>query len=354
MTLDSRLRRRALCVCLAALAVGMLAGAASARAGTRYIDGISDQSLPAWDGSFEDSSFARFFRATWLGQISLARYVLQWNAMGEASRGPNAHGDYRERFDAWLRGVRSLGVTPVIALTSYTRAYPGSAEEYEQGLEAVLDDAAQSDSPIGYVEAWNEPNNQGGETAVKAGEIANWANSICERHSCQVIAGDFEDSPSAVAYAQAYVSALSFSPGVWGIHPYHSVKAHSDATVLEIERALPDGGRGAQMWFTEIAAYYCADGNMRGEAQQASDASYLVNRLIPAVAPTHVFYYGFLAGDHAQLSCAGLGDFDSELYSASHVARRAASILLAGSSPPALVFSSKLSSELLALAPSGS
>src|ERR1700734_279795 len=64
--LDSRLRR-ALCVCLTALAAGMLAGAASARAGTQYVDGISDQGLPAWDGSFPDSSFARSFRATWLG-----------------------------------------------------------------------------------------------------------------------------------------------------------------------------------------------------------------------------------------------------------------------------------------------
>jgi hypothetical protein len=48
MALDSRLRRRALRVCLVALAVGMLTGAASARAGnqyvagTQYVDGISD------------------------------------------------------------------------------------------------------------------------------------------------------------------------------------------------------------------------------------------------------------------------------------------------------------------------
>jgi hypothetical protein len=354
MALDSRLQGRAIRVCLAALAAGMLAGTAAARAGTPYVDGISDQGLPAWDGSFARSPFARLFRATWLGQISLARYVLQWNAMGEASRGPSAHGDYRERFEAWLRDVRGLGLVPVVALSSYTHTYPGSAGEYEPALEAVLDEATRAGNPIGYVEAWNEPNNQGGEAARKAGEIANWADAVCARRGCQVIAGDFEDSPSAVPYEHAYVAALSFSPRIWGIHPYHSVKAHSDAAVLEIEHALPNSGNGAQVWFTEIGSYYCAHGQLRGEAQQASDASYLVNSLIPAIAPAHVFYYGFMAGDRAELSCSGREDFDSELYSASHAARSAAGILIAEASQPPLAFSSQLSSELLALAPSAS
>jgi polysaccharide biosynthesis protein PslG len=353
MSLDSRLGRRALGLCLVALAGGVLAGSAPAHAGTAYVDGISDQSLPAWDGSFSDSSFASLFRARWLGQISLARYVLQWNAIGEASTGPSAQGDYRERFEAWLRDVHSLGLAPVVALSSYTRAYPASAGDYDRGLEGVLDEAAHADAAIDYVEAWNEPNNQGGETALKAAEIANWADSVCERRGCQVIAGDIEDSPSAVAYEHAYVAALDFSPRIWGIHPYHSVETHRDATVLEVERALPDAGRGAQLWLTEVGAYDCAHGELRGEARQASDASYLLDYLIPALAPAHVFYYGFMAGDHAQLSCDGPGVFDSELYSSSHAARGAAGILLASVPKPSLVFSSKLSSELLALAPSG-
>jgi hypothetical protein len=350
MALDSRLRRRALCVCLAALAAWMLAGAASASAGTQYVDGISDQGLPAWDGSFEASSFARFFRATWLHQISLARYVLQWNAMGEASHGPDAHGDYRERFEAWLRDVHSLGLAPVLALTSYTSAYPGSVGEYEPALEAVLADAARAGDPIGYVEAWNEPNNQGGEDAAKAAQIADWADSTCARRGCQVIAGDFEDGPSVATYAREYVSALSFSPDIWGIHPYYSVKAGNDAAVLEIQQALPNHGAGAQIWFTEIGAYYCAHGQLRGEAQQAGDASYLLKGLIPAIMPTHVFYYGFMAGDHAQLSCAGSGDFDSQLYTASHDARSAASVLLRAAKPP-FSFAAQLSEQLPTLAP---
>jgi hypothetical protein len=350
MALDSRLRRRALRVCLVAIAACMLAGAASARAGTQYVDGISDQGLPAWDGSFEDSSFARFFRATWLDQISLARYVLQWNAMGEVSHGPDAHGDYRERFEAWLRDVHSLGLAPVVALTSYTSAYPGSAGEYGPALEAVIADAARDGDPISYVEAWNEPNNQGREDAVKAAQIAGWADSICERRGCQVIAGDFEDGPSVATYVQEYVSALSFSPGIWGIHPYYSVKAGNDSAVLEIEQALPNHGAGAQIWFTEIGAYYCAHGQVRGEAQQAGDAAYLLKSLIPAIMPTHVFYYGFMAGDRAQLACAGHGGFDSELYTASHIARSAASVLLRAAKPPSS-FDAQLGEQLLTLAP---
>jgi hypothetical protein len=341
-------------VCLAVLAVSLCPGAAPAHAGTHYVDGISDQSLPSWDGSFSSSSFVRSFRATWAGQIALARYALQWNAMSEASRGPNPAGDYRERFEAWLEDVRSLGLAPVLALTSYTHVYPGSAGGYEQELETLLDGAASGGEPIGYVEAWNEPNNQGGESARKAGEIANWAHSVCERRGCQVIAGDLEDSPPAVAYEQAYISALSFAPGIWGIHPYYSVKAHSDSPALRLEQALPDHGAGAQIWFTEIGAYYCAGGKLRGDAQQASDASYLINGLIPAIGPTHVFYYGFMAGEHAEVPCTASGGYDTELYRASGQPRSAANVVLRAAADPPLIFESKLTEEPLAFAPGSS
>ncbi len=314
------------------------------------MDGISDQSLPAWDGSFSKSPFAAFLRAAWVGQITLARYALQWNAMAEASHGPSAHGDYRERFEAWLDDVRSLGLAPVVALTSYTGVYPSSAGEYQQRLEALLDEAAHGGDPIGYVEAWNEPNSQGSETAGEAGEIADWAHSVCEQHGCQVIAGDLQDSSSVLSYEQAYVGALTFSPSIWGIHPYYAVKAHSDSTVLRFEQALPNGGAGAQIWFTEIGAYYCVHGQLRGEAQQASDASYLVNQLIPAVLPAHVFYYGFMAGDRAEAPCTASGGDDTELYRASEQPRSAARVILRANAYPPLALGSRLSEEQLAFA----
>ncbi|HTC73400.1 MAG TPA: hypothetical protein VK655_10975, partial [Solirubrobacteraceae bacterium] len=223
---------------------------------------------------------------------------------------------------------------PVIALTSYTGAYPHAGVEYQQGLEALLGAADRYDVPAGYVEAWNEPNNQGNELAGRAGEIANWANSVCMHLGCQVVAGDFEDSPSLVAYQQAYISALQFSPLIWGIHPYRSVKAHNDEAIVSFEQALPDHGAGAQIWFTEVGAYYCAHRQVLGEARQASDASYLVDTLIPAIAPTHVFYYGFMAGDDTEVPCATGAGEDSELYRASGVPRAAASVIFAGFDRP--------------------
>jgi hypothetical protein len=328
-----RARSRA-AVGLVVLLLSLPAGAATAHAGTPYVDGISDQSLPVWNGGFSTSPFASFFRETWVGQIAYARYVVQWNAMAEPSAGANANGDYRERFEAWLDDIRSLGLAPVLALTSYTPVHPSAAGEYEQELEAFLAVAAGAGAPVGYVEAWNEPNNQGNELAFKAGEIANWAESVCERRGCQVIAGDFEDAPSAESYVHTYIDALTFTPVIWGIHPYRAVKLGSASTVLSIEQALPGHGAGAQIWFTEVGSYYCVHHQVLGEAQQAADASYLVKRLIPAITPTHVFYYAFMAGNNAEVPCATGAGEDSELYRASGIARAAAGVIFAGSDRP--------------------
>ncbi len=337
-------------MCAVALAVSLALGPATARAGTQYVDGISDQSLPTWDGSLSGSSFASVFKATWVGQITLARYVLQWNAMAEASDGPNADGDYREQFEAWLGDVWSLGLTPVLALTSYTHVHPVSAGEYRRGLERLLDEAVAVGEPIEYVEAWNEPNDQGDEAAGKAGEIANWANSICERRGCQVIAGDLEDTPSVATYERSYVSALTFSPAIWGIHPYRSVEAHDDSAVLRFEEALPNHGAGAHIWFTEVGAYYCIRGEVRGEARQAGDASYLLDTLIPAIAPAHVFYYGFMAGHRAEVPCTASGGDDTELYRASGEPRAAADVILEADAGTPLLLGAGLSDESLAFA----
>jgi hypothetical protein len=330
-------------ICSLALALWLLYGVPTAGAGTPYVDGISDQSLPAWAGPSSGSPFASFFGAAWVGQIALARYVLQWNAMAQASDGPNADGDYREQFQAWLQDIRSLGLVPALALTSYTGVYPGSAAEYRPQLEAILEQAARAGEPIAYVEAWNEPNNQGEETAGKAGEIADWANSVCELHHCQVIAGDLEDAPSLTTYERAYIAALDFAPAIWGIHPYYAVKAHDDASVLRFEQALPDHGAGAQLWFSEVGTYYCVHGEVLGEARQAGDASYLADTLIPAIAPTHVFYYGFMAAGGSEAPCTTSGGDDTELYRADGEPRAAADVLLSADGERPLLLDSSLS-----------
>jgi len=100
-----------ICACLTTLSLAC--AGVPARAVT-YVDGISDQSLPTWDGGFHDSWFAGLFHETWVGDpgshIAFARYVVQWNLMsGKYSR-------YLTEFEAWLNDVGSFGLKPMIAL----------------------------------------------------------------------------------------------------------------------------------------------------------------------------------------------------------------------------------------------
>jgi hypothetical protein len=324
---------------LAALIVPSVSFGVAASAGIGHVDGISDQSLPAWDGSFLTSPFARAFRSRWTrsgsGQIAFARYVVQWDAMTEPSSGANAGGNYRERFEAWLEDARSLGLVPVLALTSYDGVYPGSAGVYLARLEAILDRAAAVGYPLAYVEPWNEPNNQGAESAAAAASFANAADGLCEaRRACEVVAGDFEDRSDAVGYVEAYARALTFTPRIWGVHPYVSVQSHSESNLRRVLSALPVAGAGRQIWFTEIGALYCTRGEVRGERHQASDAAYLVDSLLadPSIAPAHAFYYGFLFGWHSDAPCSPSAGQDSNLYSSSGAERAAARVIF---SPPA-------------------
>jgi len=309
--------------------------AVPARAGTAHVDGISDQSLPAWGGSFASSPFAGLLRSAWAGpapvRIELARYVVQWNAMSEPSSGPAPAGDYRERFEAWIADVGALGLTPVLALSSYDGVRPRSPGDYERALEALLTAAASAGHSVAYVEAWNEPNNQGREAPATAASFADAADALCRvRGDCEVIAGDLEDSRGVVDYERAYTSALTFAPRIWGVHPYTAVRAHDDANLRAFVSHLPARGAGAQLWFTEVGAYYCVHGVVRGESRQAADAAYLVHDVIPdpAVAPAHVLYYGLLYRDNLQAPCSAAGGDDVELFGPGDAARAAAAILL--------------------------
>ena len=101
--------------------------ATSAWAGTPYVDGISDQSIPNWDYKFSGSYFAGFFESDWINpapHIQYARYIVQWNAMNGAGE---AEVHYREQFEAWLNDISSMGLTPDVGLTSYNGEYPSPA-----------------------------------------------------------------------------------------------------------------------------------------------------------------------------------------------------------------------------------
>jgi hypothetical protein len=288
----------------------------SAGAATSYVDGISDQSLPAWDGGFDDSYFAGLFDDTWVhgpgAHVDFARYVVQWNVMsGDYPR-------YLREFEAWLEDVASLGLKPEIALTSYDGSLPGTPREYREEVMEILGRARALGEPIGWLEAWNEPNGQGDEPAADAAALTNAASSMCEGEGeCTVIAGDFEDSPGVAAYEDEYVSDLDPVPVNWGVHPYYSVEEEREAPFETVREHLPNGGAGEQIWFTEVAARKCSDfgGDLveNGEGGQARHADWLVNTLIKNVKPEHVFYYELLLREGRQPACETEGS-DSALY----------------------------------------
>ena len=288
----------------------------SAATTTSYVDGISDQSLPAWDGGFDQSYFAGLFEDTWVhgpgAHIAFARYVVQWNVMsGDYPR-------YLAEFEAWLDDVSSIELKPEIALTSYDGSRPASPREYRDELVKILGRARTLGHPIAWLEAWNEPNGQGGESAADAAALTNAASSVCEgEHDCTVIAGDFQDSPGVAAYEDEYVSELDPVPTNWGVHPYYSVEQESEAPFEIVREHLPNGGAGERIWFTEVAARICTDFAGRlvenGEAGQARHADWLVNTLIRHAKPVHVFYYELLLREGREPSCEAEGS-DSALY----------------------------------------
>lgn len=291
-----------------------LTGVSLAPPRTAYVDGISDQSLPYWDGSFAGSYSAGFFHDAWVtglsSHISLARYVVQWNVMS------GAHPDYLAQLESWYSDVLTLGLTPEVSLAAYDGVLPASSPEYRAALQGLLDRFPAT----AYVEAWDEPNDTSGLTAVTAAHYTLIAQSLCQSRGCTVIAGNLLDSASMVAYERAYASALRpFDFADWGVHPYLAVKEHDPATVLAFRSNLPAAGAGARIWFTEIGAYRCEGGTrpaLRGERAQALDASWLVNRLMPEVQPAHVFYYEFLFKDRRPPPC-DRSDSDTALYAPS-------------------------------------
>jgi hypothetical protein len=344
-----RLGRLLILAVTVAVSAALVPASASA---LQYIDGAADQNIPVWDNSFSTSPFASLFRRVWVpSQIGYARYAVQWNAMAES-----VGSGYRQRYEEWLGDVHSLGLIPVLALTRYVGVYPGTTANYQTKLGELLATANSLGEHISYVEAWNEPNNQGARSAKVAAEYANTANGVCAANSCSVVAGDFEDTTTLKTYETTYVKYLTFTPVIWGVHPYVSVKAESDATLRTFKETLPSKGAGAQIWFTEVGAYYCKHGEIRGEALQAQNATYLAKTLIEdtAVPVSHAFYYGFLAGEGKEAECTATKGDDTELYRAvGDRARSAASVLL---KPPPLnsgellAFASNASGELLSFA----
>jgi hypothetical protein len=289
--------RRCVALSIATVATLLAIAGTPASAWTGYIDGISDQSLPYWDGGFSGSYFHGFFKEGWVGSppshIKYARYVVQWNVM---SPGYEAK---RSEFESWLTDIEGMGLIPDVVPTSYNGSFPSSTGEYESWLNVLLSRATAMHYPVSYVEPWNEPNAQGKEGASVAASYANVANGLCKKtYGCTVVAGNMEDLANVAEYVKEYRASLNFSPVIWGVHPYRSVANENDANLLSFKKALPREGVGDRIWFTEIAVRQCTDYKgvlkNRGEIWQATNARWLVRTLLVSFKPEHAFYYEFL------------------------------------------------------------
>lgn len=335
-------RRVAIAACLVASCSIWVFAPSQTRAATAYIDGISDQNMPEWDGAFASSYFADLFERDWVldGHIRLARYVVQWNVIEAGPAGS------RVKFENWLRDVGELGLIPDVALTSYDGSYPASAGDYEARLTEILRRAAALGEPARYVEAWNEPNNQGHEPPAVAAAFADAAQAACATYGCSVVAGDLEDAPGAGRYEREYEQDLHRAPSIWGVHPYRSVQQMSTAPLGELTRYLPRGD-ATELWFTEVAARVCTDygGQLRvnGEDGQAARVRWLLDTLMPYARPAHVFYYTFLLADRRVPSCTAGEPEDEALYvpvvdpRTPDVARPVAAYAGAGENAPGVV-----------------
>jgi hypothetical protein len=359
------LTARLLTAIFCAAAIVAVAGK-PADAATPYVDGISDQSMPAWNGGFAESPFAAYFADRWVtdGHISYARYAVQWNVMEEASAGPSPDGDYRERLEAWYADASNLGLTLDVALTSYDGSTPSTSAQYGEQLTSLLEAFPE----LRYVEAWNEPNNEPYLQPRAAAGLANTAEAICRaRDTCTAIVGDFLDSSNAIPYERSYERHLDpADPANWAIHPYYAVRELSEATIDAFEAGLPDAGAGAEVWFTEVGSYYCSDYDGRleqaGEEGQEAGAYWLTHLLMPNTKPAHVFYFELLYGGDQLPPCTST-QADTSLYVPSGNAavparaRTAAAMILGGearlqdSAPAPASTSAALGSSSLAFLP---
>jgi hypothetical protein len=269
-------------------------------------------------------------------RVRYARYVAQWNEPGP--------------FRIWLEHLPP-GVTVDLALTNYdapesfSRArqnYPATNRAYDLALEAYLRLAGEVvRRPIGIVEPWNEPNNQGGyrtpSDAFRPAHFANVAQRLCAAWDCAVVAGDIEDIyGEAGPYLHDYNAGLDFTPEAWGVHPYRAVDDYGlgPSGMQEFEEQCG----GCRPWFTEIGVFYCEKAGERtvydGPVRQKELAEVLIDRVMTRYRPEHVFYYELKApeteiADSQEGECARghPAATDSALYTVHGEPRPAASVI---------------------------
>jgi hypothetical protein len=333
-----------------------------------HVDGISDQLLSRWDEApavtpglpeklFPVSPHTATVDGVPAAGIRYARFVVPW----DATAAPGGEALHYELFSSWLETVRSLGLTPELAIEQAEAPFmsggetlprvPGSASQYHAYVGALLAYAASAGESIAYLESWNEPNGTGSgpvgvghPSARAAAEFTNSATSLCAQYACEAIAGDFADSQYRFAghpevkegatgmglrYEQEYVAYLSpASPLSWAIHPYAAVKYETPETIASFIGALPR--KDASIWFTEVGIYECQRGRLSGAGmgpgEQQGGAGYLHALIDTDFDVAHVFYYEPRSPSREQEANCPAGE-DTSLYDYRDEPRPAASIL---------------------------
>jgi len=320
------------------------ASARSAWAVAPYVDGIADQNIGLWNGNFIDAQgvfnepFYDYFQQAWVGtppsHIRYARFVTAPDAIAQG-------GACEQNLLDWYSYVtETLHLIPVIAVWDVAEGgcadhgVPSSAN-YTVDIQQLRAALSALGTPLQYLEAWNEPN-ASGVSAAAAARLWSDANGVCAAAGCTALAGDFVDTADQAtklkpgcpanltfdglkSYEDAYVKALGgASPAIWALHPYIAVNCEQPGSLSTFAANLPHSATPPQVWFTEVAAWECFNGQSppRGTARQQADAAYLVNTLMspsaPA-APAHVFWYEIAAPGWTQ-NCAKYTD--SALYEA--------------------------------------
>ncbi len=290
-----------------------------------HIDGISDQSVPYWDGAYATSAFARTtFAQRWEPALRYERFVVPY----DVTRFPGSR-LYRA-FADWYAHDIPAGVLPMVALwygeDCWTKpGFPAAcrapaAGDYAAALAQLLHEFPW----IRVLEAWNEPNGAG-ELAGEPARAAAYYDVAAAACACTVVAADLVDTPGAGAYAGAYRAALTQPAAAWGVHPYLATAYGEEAGLDAMMAQLPAGTRP---WFTEVGAYQCdAHGDELGVAAQTAQARRLVDVLLPRYDPAHTVYYELMYGGNRDPAsdCP-----DTALYGARDEPRPAASLVLGG------------------------
>jgi hypothetical protein len=309
-----------------------------ATANTYYVNGISDNTLPYWDGTnvlSQSYFYANIFQPFWIGQrphkITLSRYVVPWDIILHQNPADQSYMQWTQ-FVQWYNDVKIMGLVPQISFTYtanclYTVStclespVPQNLAIYEQETQALL-----AAFPASFVEPWNEPNLGQVIAPLFAAQLSDSIYNYCEAPGgpvrCYEIAGNLADSPSNFDSYYQTLKTHQIDPKFWAIHPYSGVNNYNEdpnsfANFQYFLSNLPSPSTD-YLAISEVGARVCNDGIPESPAD-TDQAALFIGYLLTEFAPFEVNYFGYLdKGRYPPAPCPGThnGNYDTFLYKA--------------------------------------